>query len=71
MPRSVGLDIHKQFIEACFIDEEGKQLHRCRVAVTRESIHSFATKCLQPSDQVVMEATTSSPSALDKPKLSS
>jgi transposase len=58
MPRSVGLDVHKQFIEACFIDEEGKQLHRCRVAVTRESIQAFVAKCLQPSDQVVMEATT-------------
>jgi hypothetical protein len=23
MPRYVGLDIHKQTIEACFIDEEG------------------------------------------------
>jgi transposase len=58
MPRYVGLDVHKQFIEACFIDQEGKQLHRCRVAVTREGIQSFTTKCLQPSDQVVMEATT-------------
>ena len=58
MPRYVGLDVHKQFIEACFIDEQGNQLHRCRFAITRESIQSFTTKCLQPSDQVVMEATT-------------
>ncbi|MBV8968449.1 MAG: IS110 family transposase [Verrucomicrobia bacterium] len=58
MPRYVGLDVHKQFIEACFIDEQGKQLHRCRVAVTRESIQSFITKGLQSSDHVVMEATT-------------
>ena len=58
MPRYVGLDVHKQFIEASFIDEEGKQLHRCRVVVTRESIQTFVAKCLQPSDHVVMEATT-------------
>jgi transposase len=58
MPRYVGLDVHKQFIEACFIDEQGKQLHRCRVAVTRKSIQSFVAKCLQSSDHVVMEATT-------------
>jgi transposase len=58
MPRYVGLDVHKQFIEACFIDEEGKQLHRCRVAVTRESIQTFVARCLQPSDHIVMEATT-------------
>lgn len=58
MPRYVGLDVHKQFIEACFIDEQGKQLHRCRVAVTRESIQTFVAKCLQPSDHVVMETTT-------------
>ena len=58
MPRYVGLDVHKQFIEACFIDEQGKQLHRCRVAVTRESIQTFVAKCLQPSHHVVMETTT-------------
>jgi transposase len=58
MPRYVGLDVHKDLIEACFIDEQGKQLHRCGVAVTRESIQTFTAKCLQPSDQVVMEATT-------------
>ena len=58
MPRYVGLDVHKQFIEACFIDQAGKQLHRCRVAATRESIQTFVAKCLQPSDHVVMEATT-------------
>ena len=41
-----------------FVDEEGKQLHRCRVAVTHESIQTFVAKCLQPSDQVVIETTT-------------
>src|SRR6516164_765452 len=58
MPRYVGLDVHKHFIEAYLIDEQGKQLHRCQVAVTRESIQAFVAKCLQPTDQVVMEATT-------------
>ena len=58
MPRYVGLDVPKKFIEACFIDEQGKQLHRCRVTVTRESIQCFVAKWLQPSDHVVMEATT-------------
>jgi transposase len=58
MSRYVGLDVHKQLIEACFIDEEGKVLHRCRVAVTRESIQTFVAKVLQPSDQVVLESTT-------------
>jgi transposase len=58
MPRYVGLDVHKQLIEACFIDEQGKQLQRCRVAVTRQSIQTFVTHCLQPTDQIVLEATT-------------
>ena len=58
MPRYVGLDVHKQFIEACFIDEAGKQLHRSHVAVTRESIQAFVAECLQSSDHVVMETTT-------------
>ena len=44
MPRYVGLDVHKNLIEACFIDEQGKQLHRCGVAVTRESIQTFTAK---------------------------
>ena len=57
MPRYVGLDVHKQLIEACFIDEDGKQLHRCCVAGTRESSQTFVAKCLQPSDHVVMETT--------------
>jgi hypothetical protein len=26
MPRYVGLDLHKELIEACFIDEQGKHL---------------------------------------------
>jgi transposase len=58
MSRYVGLDVHKQLIEACFIDEEGKQILRCAFAVTRESIQSFVEKCLQPTDRVVLEATT-------------
>jgi transposase len=58
MSRYVGLDVHKQLIEACFVDEEGKQIRRCAFAVTRESLQSFVEKCLQPTDQVALEATT-------------
>lgn len=58
MYRYIGLDVHKQSIEACFINEQGKVLRRLSCAVTRESIQSFAVKNLQASDQVVLEATT-------------
>ena len=37
MPRYVGLDVHKQFIEVCFIDEAGKQEHGRRHNCRRES----------------------------------
>jgi transposase len=53
MLRYVGLDVHKQ------------QLHRCRVAVTRESIQTFVAQCLQPSDHVVMETTTNTWEVVD------
>ena len=54
--RFVGLDLHKQEIEAAMVDESGKLLHRERFACTRESLEMFARKHLQNA-RVAVEAT--------------
>jgi transposase len=56
--RYVGLDVHKRVVEACIVDQAGKVLHRERFALNRGVLELFATKVLQPSDHVALEATT-------------
>jgi transposase len=56
--RFVGLDVHKRVVEACIVDSAGKVLHRERFALNRRTLELFATKILQPGDQVAFEATT-------------
>jgi len=56
--RYVGLDVHKRVVEACFIDSQGNVVHRERFALNRRTLELFATKILQPGDQVALEATT-------------
>jgi transposase len=58
MLRFVGLDVHKRVVEACFVDQSGNVVHRERFALSRRVLERFATKILQPSDQVALEATT-------------
>ena len=56
--RSVGLDVHKRVVEACIVDQSGNVVHRERFALNRRVLELFATKILQPTDQVALEATT-------------
>ena len=58
MIRYVGLDVHKRVVEACFVDQQGKVLHRERFALNRRTLETFATKVLRPGDHVAFEATT-------------
>lgn len=58
MIRYVGLDVHKQFIEACVIDHKGKVLSRHRVECLRERLLLFAVETLTRNDRVALEATT-------------
>ena len=51
-----GLDVHKQFIQVCEVDAEGRRQRDFRIAGTAEAIVRFARK-LGPEDQVVLEAT--------------
>ncbi|HWL11326.1 MAG TPA: hypothetical protein VNQ76_23175 [Planctomicrobium sp.] len=57
MMRYVGLDVHKQFIEACILNRQGKILARHRVECVREKLLLFAQKILKQNDRVALEAT--------------
>ena len=65
MARWVGLDVHKRVVEACFVDDQGNVLKRVRFALTHESLTAFATRTLQPTDHVVLEATTNTWAVVD------
>ena len=56
--RYVGLDIHKELVVACIVDEAGKVVHRQRSGCTREELERFGRGYLQPTDKVALEATT-------------
>src|SRR5215211_6452650 len=56
--RYIGLDLHKQSLEACAPDERGKRLFRQAVACRREALEQFAKEHLRPTDKVALEATT-------------
>lgn len=58
MTRYIGLDVHKRFVEYCVLDAAGKKLTRGQVPCVRSSLEAFATKILQPTDHVALEAST-------------
>lgn len=58
MIRYIGLDVHKETIEACELNQTGQVLVRHKIACQREAIQDFARKHLTREDQVVLEATT-------------
>ncbi len=57
MPRCVGLDVHKSFVQACILEENG-EVRQMRVPCTRDQLELFAKFDLRPSDRVALEATT-------------
>jgi transposase len=58
MIRYVGLDVHKRVVEACIVDQAGKVVHRERFALNRQTLETFASEILRPTDRVALEATT-------------
>lgn len=58
MSRYVGLDIHKQFIEACILDAAGRVVWRGRAVCSRDELERFACTKLKKTDRVALEATT-------------
>ena len=58
MIRYVGLDVHKDVVQACIIDEQGRRLESHRLPCTKESLEAFARERLSSTDHVALEATT-------------
>ncbi len=58
MARSVGLDVHKHFIEVCALDARGQVVFRGRSGVLRPELEAFARGHLKRTDRVALEATT-------------
>ncbi|AUX47555.1 uncharacterized protein SOCE26_099710 [Sorangium cellulosum] len=54
----VGLDVHKDAVEAAVIDEAGKLRHRVRFPCTREELARFSKRYLGPNARVALEATS-------------
>src|SRR5262245_33789161 len=65
MPRSVGLDVHKHFIEVCALDARGKVVYRGRTGCLRPELEAFARAHLQTPDRVALEATTDTWAVVD------
>lgn len=57
MKRFIGLDVHKEVVEVCAIDEAGKRLFRRRIGCTREVLLEFAGELTQ-EDSLALEVTT-------------
>jgi transposase len=53
--RVIGLDVHRSFAVAVFLDSEGLR-HAGRVELTRDAVIAFGRQ-LRPDDEVVIEAT--------------
>ena len=60
MERYVGIDLHKSYSVACFLDKEGRTLGRKTFDTTREEIEKFAKKYLDKECRVTFESTTNS-----------
>jgi transposase len=56
--RYVGLDVHKDVVEYCILDSEGKKLDGGRFICEQSILLKFATNTLSPKDHVALEATT-------------
>ncbi len=57
MKRFIGLDVHKSVVEACAIDEAGRELFRRRITCNRQTLLKFAEE-LTSSDSIALEVTT-------------
>jgi transposase len=58
MTRYVGLDVHKEVVQACVLDQDGRWLESRRLPCTKESLEAFARERLRAEDRVALEATT-------------
>jgi transposase len=57
--RFIGLDLHKKVLVVCALDRRGNVLFRASVECRREALVAFAKSKLRKTDQLAVEATTS------------
>jgi len=63
--RYVGLDVHKDVVEYCILDTEGKKLDGGNFICEQSALVNFAKKVLSLNDQVALETTTSTWTVVD------
>jgi len=63
--RYVGLDVHKDVVEYCILDTEGKKLDGGNFICEQSILVNFAKNVLSPKDHVVLETTTSTWTVVD------
>ena len=65
MIRYVGIDLHKAFSVACFVDRKGKVLDTVTFDTTRTGLKKFAQNQLDKECRVAFESTTNSWGVVD------
>ena len=63
--RYVGLDVHKDVVEYCILDAEGKKLDGGNFICEQSALVNFAKNVLSPKDHVALETTTSTWTVVD------
>jgi len=63
--RYVGLDVHREVLQACILDAQGRCLERHRLDLTRANLEAFIRERLRPQDHVALEATTNTWAVVD------
>ena len=63
--RYVGLDVHREVLQACILDAQGRLLERHRFDLTRPNLEAFIRERLRPQDRVALEATTNTWAVVD------
>ena len=56
--RYVGLDVHKESVRVCVLDEGGRHVLGKTIPCTRDALSALAREALTPQDRVALEATT-------------
>ena len=57
MVRYIGLDVHKKFVQACFLDPAGTVIEQRRIPTDHAALEAFA-QSLGPDDHLAMESCT-------------
>ena len=63
--RYVGLDVHKDVVEYCILDREGKKLDGGNFICEASVLGNFAKNVLSPQDHVALEATMNTWTVVD------